>query len=192
MSFRTRRSWLAVAAVFGVFMSAFALAGAAGAADRDALRLAQEANPPPASGKSIVVFAAASLTDVLGEISNAYKAKYSVEVKISFAASSALARQIESGAKADVFFSADEEWMDYLAQRKFVQAKTRADVVGNQLVLIAPASSKVTAVDIKPGFSLKKELGRRGRLATGDPDSVPVGKYAQAALTKLGAWDEQS
>jgi molybdate transport system substrate-binding protein len=182
------RSGLAVATAF----LAFVLAGTAAAADRDTVRLAQETAPAPASGKSIVVFAAASLTDVLGEIGTAYKAKYGVEVKTSFAASSALARQIESGAKAEVFFSADEEWMDYLAQRRLVQAKTRADVVGNRLVLIAPANSKVTAVDIKPGFSLKKELGRRGRLATGDPDSVPAGKYAQAALTKLGAWDEIS
>jgi molybdate transport system substrate-binding protein len=192
MPFRTLRSWLAVAAALGVFMPAFAPAGAAGAVDRDALRLAQTASPPPASEKSIVLFAAASLTDVLGEISNAYKAQYGVEVKSSFAASSVLARQIEGGARADVFFSADEEWMDYLTQRKLVQSQTRADVVGNQLVLIAPASSKVTAVDIKPGFSLTKELGPRGRLATGDPDSVPVGKYAQAALTKLGAWDDHS
>jgi molybdate transport system substrate-binding protein len=182
------RSGLAVATAF----LAFVLAGTAAAADRDTVRLAQETAPAPASGKSIVVFAAASLTDVLGEIGTAYKAKYGVEVKTSFAASSALARQIESGAKAEVFFSADEEWMDYLAQRRLVQAKTRADVVGNRLVLIAPANSKVTAVDIKPGFSLKKELGWRGRLATGDPDSVPAGKYAQAALTKLGAWDEIS
>jgi molybdate transport system substrate-binding protein len=206
MSFIAFRSRLVVAAAIRVFAqapgfarilalifaSALASAGTAGAADSSAVRLAQEASPPPASGKSIVVFAAASLTDVLAEIGNAYKTKYGVEVKSSFAASSALARQIESGAKAEVFFAADEEWMDYLAQRKLVQAKTRANVVSNRLVLIAPADSKVTAVDIKPGFSLKKELGRRGRLATGDPDSVPAGKYAQAALTKLGAWDENA
>lgn len=140
------------------------------------------------AGKSIIVFAAASLTDALGEIDKGYTAKTGVEVKASFAASSALARQIESGAKAEVFFSADEEWMDYLAQRNLLQPKTRHDVVGNRLVMIAPADS-TARIDIKPGFSIANVLGDNGRLATGDPDSVPVGKYAQAALTKLGTWD---
>lgn len=139
------------------------------------------------NGKSIVVFAAASLTDVLGEIDKAYTAKTGIEVKASFAASSALARQIENGANAAVFFSADEEWMDYLAQRSLLQAGTRHDVVGNRLVMIAPVDSNAR-VSIAKGFSISQELGATGRLATGDPDSVPVGKYAQAALTKLGVW----
>jgi molybdate transport system substrate-binding protein len=139
------------------------------------------------SGKSIVVFAAASLTDVLGEIDKAYTAKTGVEVKASFAASSALARQIENGASAEVFFSADEEWMDYLAQRNLLRPNTRFDVVGNRLVMIAPVDS-TAKVTLEKGFSISKELGETGRLATGDPDSVPVGKYAQAALTKLGVW----
>jgi molybdate transport system substrate-binding protein len=144
-----------------------------------------------AGAKSIVIFAAASLTDVLGEINTAFTAKTGIEVKPSFAASSALARQIEGGARAEVFFSADEEWMNYLGQRKLLRPQTRHDVVGNRLVLVAPADSKV-AVKIKPGFSLDVALGENGRLATGDPDSVPVGKYAQAALTKLGVWDRVS
>ena len=156
---------------------ALAFAGVTSAADGDAN-----------AGKSIIVFAAASLTDALGEIDKAYTAKTGVEVKASFAASSALARQIESGAQAEVFFSADEEWMDYLAQRNLLQVKTRHDVVGNRLVMIAPADS-TAKIDIKPGFSVATVLGENGRLATGDPDSVPVGKYAQAALTKLGSWD---
>ncbi len=139
-------------------------------------------------GKTLVVFAAASLTDVLGEIDKAYTAKTGVEVKASFAASSALARQIENGANADVFFSADEEWMGYLAQRSLIQAGTRHDVVANRLVMIAPVDS-TARVTIKKGFSISKELGENGRIATGDPDSVPVGKYAQAALKKLSAWD---
>jgi len=138
--------------------------------------------------KSIIVFAAASLTDALGDIDNAFTAKTGIEVKASFAASSALARQIESGAKAEVFFSADEDWMDYLAQRNLLQPKTRHDVVGNRLVMIAPADS-TAKIDIKPNFSVAPILGDNGRLATGDPDSVPVGRYAQAALTKLGSWD---
>jgi molybdate transport system substrate-binding protein len=175
-----------VAAAFLAFALAFALAlalaGTAGAEQR-ALRLAGTDG-----GKSIVVFAAASLTDVLGEIDKAYTAKTGVEVKASFAASSVLARQIESGARAEVFFCADEEWMDYLAQRNLLQAETRRDVVGNRLVMIAPIDSKAK-IDIRPGFSVGQALGENGRLATGDPDSVPVGKYAQAALTKLGVWD---
>lgn len=156
------------------------------AAESESLRLAQTGGT--ASGKSIVVFAAASLTDVLGEIDKAYTAKTGVEVKASFAASSALARQLENGAKAEVFFSADEEWMDYLAQRNLLQPKSRHDVVGNRLVMIAPVDS-AAKVTIKKGFNVSKELGNAGRLATGDPESVPVGKYAQAALTNLGAWD---
>jgi molybdate transport system substrate-binding protein len=141
------------------------------------------------AGKSIIVFAAASLTEALGEIDEAYTARTGIEVKTSFAASSALARQIESGARAEVFFSADEEWMDYLARRNLLQAETRHDVLGNRLVLVAPADSNTGKIDIKPGFSVAAALGDNGRLATGDPDSVPVGKYAQAALTKLGTWD---
>ena len=170
---RVLRTRLTLAAT----LLALALAGVASAADGDAK-----------AGKSIIVFGAASLTDALGEIDKAYTAKTGVEIKTSFAASSALARQIESGAKAEVFFSADEEWMDYLAQRNLLQVKTRHDVVGNRLVLIAPADS-TAKVDIKPGFSVANVLGENGRLATGDPDSVPVGKYAQAALTKLGSWE---
>ena len=128
------------------------------------------------------------LTDALGEIDEAYTAKTGIEVKTSFAASSVLARQIESGARAEVFFSADEEWMNYLAQRNLLQGKTRHDVAGNRLVMVTPADS-TARVDIKPGFNVSAQLGETGRLATGDPDSVPAGKYAQAALTKLGSWD---
>ncbi len=173
MSFGSLRSRLALVAL----LLALSLTGAARAQD-----------PGATGGKSIIVFAAASLTDALGEIDKAYTAKTGVEVKASFAASSALARQIESGARAEVFFSADEEWMDYLAQRNLLQPKTRHDVVGNRLVMIAPIDSKAK-IDIKPGFSIASALGDNGRLATGDPDSVPVGKYAQAALTKLGTWE---
>jgi molybdate transport system substrate-binding protein len=173
MSLRTLRSGLALAAM----LLALPFTSIASAADSDAK-----------SGKSIIVFAAASLADALGEIDAAYTAQTGVAVKASFAASSGLARQIESGARAEVFMSADEEWMDYLAQRNLVQAKTRHDVVGNRLVMIAPADS-TAKVDIEPNFSVAQILGDNGRIATGDPDSVPVGKYAKAALTKLGIWD---
>jgi molybdate transport system substrate-binding protein len=139
---------------------------------------------------SITVFAAASLTNVLQELADAFTKDSAIAVRFSFAASSALARQIENGSPADMFFSADLEWMDYLQARKLIQPATRHDVLGNQLVLIAPAGSKVT-LRIEPHFLLAAALGK-GRLATGDPDSVPVGRYAKEALINLGVWDEVS
>jgi molybdate transport system substrate-binding protein len=135
----------------------------------------------------LVVFAAASLMDVLQKVSDEYQKSSGAEIKLSFAASSALAKQIESGAKADVFVSADQEWMSYLDERKLIDKRTRADLLGNELVLIAPSDSKTAA---KVGdASFLKALGDRGKLATGDPDSVPVGKYAKQALTSLRQWD---
>ena len=136
----------------------------------------------------ILLFAAASLTDAMQAIAAGYEETAHVTVKSSFDSSSVLARQIEAGAKADVFFSADTAWMDYLASRNLIQAASRANVLGNRLVLIAPAQSAVQ-LKIAPHFPLAAALGD-GRLATGDPDSVPVGRYARAALTALGVWDE--
>src|SRR4029077_396470 len=136
----------------------------------------------------ITVFAAASLTNALQELGDGFTKETSITVRFSFAASSALARQIENGAPADVFLSADVEWMDYLQARNLIQRDTRHDVLGNRLVLIAPADSKVD-VKIAPGFPLAKVLGA-GRLATGDPDSVPVGRYAREALTTLKVWND--
>lgn len=136
----------------------------------------------------LLVFAASSLTDVLGELAIAYEKQTGVKVKFSFAASSVLARQIEAGSKSDVFISADQEWMNYLDERKLISSDTRRNLVGNRLVLIAPSDSNVV-LEISPGFKLAQALGE-GRLATGDPDTVPVGKYARAALTKLGVWND--
>jgi len=140
---------------------------------------------------TVLVFGAASLTNVLDDLSKAFTEQTKVPVKSSLAASSVLAKQIEAGAPADVFFSADLEWMDYLQQRKLLKPDSRHDVVGNRLVLIAPADSTV-AVKLTKGVDLKAVLGPQGKLATGDPDSVPVGKYAKAALEKLAAWDKVS
>ena len=140
------------------------------------------------SSEQITVFAASSLTDVLQELGAAYQKARGVDVRLSFAASSALARQIESGARADVFFSADTQWMDYLQSRQLIKSSTRHDVVGNALVLIAPVDSKIE-LKIAPNFPLAAALGA-GHLATGDPDSVPVGKYARSALTSLGVWND--
>jgi len=141
----------------------------------------------PAS-RPVTVFAAASLTNVLDELGREFTRTTGVPVRFSFAASSILARQIEAGAGADVFFPADQEWMDYLERRSLIRKPSRRNVVGNRLVLIAQRSSGARLV-IEPGFPLVGALGT-GRLATGDPDSVPVGRYARAALTSLGVWDD--
>ena len=143
--------------------------------------------PAAEESQGLVVFGASSLTNVLDELDQAYTAKTRVPVKGSYAASSALAKQIEQGAPADLFFSADTDWVDYLDKRMLLKAGTRKDVVSNRLVLIAPADSTIQ-VKIAPRFDLAGLIGD-SKLATGDPDSVPVGKYAAAALTKLGVWD---
>ena len=145
--------------------------------------IAADADRPP-----ITVFAAASLTNVLQELGDGFTKDTAIPVRFSFAASSALARQIENGAPADVFLSADLEWMDYLQTRNLIQRDTRYDLLGNRLVLVAPADSKIE-LTIAPRFPLAKALGA-GRLATGDPDSVPVGRYAREALTTLGVWND--
>jgi molybdate transport system substrate-binding protein len=140
------------------------------------------------SEKALTVFAAASLTNVLQDLGDTFTKDTSIAVRFSFAASSALARQIENGSRADLFFSADLEWMDYLQARNLIQAATRHDLLGNQLVLIAPLHSKISS-KIAPHFALAAAIGT-SRLATGDPDSVPVGRYAHEALANLGVWDE--
>lgn len=153
-----------------------------GPSDADA---ATDAGPP-----AILVFGAASLTAALQELGDGYTKETAVPVKFSFAASSSLARQIESGAPADVFFSADLEWMDYLEHHGLIQPASRHEVVGNRLVLIAPAASTVE-LKIAPHFALAAALGK-GHLATGDPDAVPAGRYAKQALMQLGIWPDVS
>jgi molybdate transport system substrate-binding protein len=143
--------------------------------------------PSVAAAADITVFAAASLTDALNEINSAWTKETSHSAAISFAASSALARQIEAGSPADMFISADTDWMDYLDHRNLIQRQTRRDLLGNHLVLIEPAASH-TRISIVPHFALAAALGG-GRLAVADPDSVPAGKYARASLTALGVWD---
>jgi molybdate transport system substrate-binding protein len=151
--------------------------------------LASSALPAAEAQQSqLLVFAAASLTNAIQELGADYEKTAHVEVKSSFDASSILARQIEAGARADVFFSADTAWMDYLQQRNLIQPATRSNLLGNTLVLIAPAQSDIR-LKITPHFALVAALGK-GRLATGDPDSVPVGRYARSALTTLGVWEQ--
>lgn len=142
-----------------------------------------------ARADELTVFAAASLTNAMEELGKRYHDRGGEAVRLSFAASSALARQIEGGAPASIFASADEPWMDYLAERQLIVPATRISPIGNQLVLIAPAGSPITSVDLQPGVDLAALIGS-GRLATGDPDHVPVGRYAQAALTSFGIWDQ--
>lgn len=136
----------------------------------------------------VTVFAAASLKNALDEVGAEYE-KTGGEARFSYAASSAIARQIEQGAPADVYVSADSDWMNYLAERKLIVAASRRDLLTNRLALIAPADSKV-ALKVGKGMPLAKALGS-GRLAVAGPD-VPAGKYAKASLTALGAWDSVS
>ena len=133
------------------------------------------------------VFAAASLKNALDNAGKAFTAQSGVELKASYAASSALARQIESGAPADLFASADLEWMDYLAKKNLIRQDTRVNLLGNRLVLIAPADAKESSVAFTPD-AIAAALGPDGRLATGEVNSVPIGKYAKVAFEKLGLW----
>jgi molybdate transport system substrate-binding protein len=159
-----RRAWLGLAV-------AFALAPAAA--------FAQD---------SLVIFAAASMKNALDEVATGWSKDSGKPMpKISYAASSALAKQLEQGAPADLFISADTDWMDYVEKKDLIKKDTRVDLLGNKIVLIAPKDSKAT-VDVKQGFDLAKALAG-GKLAMANVDSVPAGKYGKAALEKLGAWD---
>ena len=139
-----------------------------------------------ATAQTVTVFAAASLTDALNAIGAKFTDSTRIPVRFSYAASSALAKQIEQGAPADIFASADLDWMDYLARRDLIDPASRTDLLGNDLVLIAPKDAAVEAVPLTAN-GLKAALGG-GKLTTGIVDSVPVGRYAKMALTKLGLW----
>src|SRR3712207_6784896 len=166
----TRRGWLRflAAATMGLAFSA-------------------RSTPGFAQKENVVVFAAASLKNALDEIEAACSEQTGERAVISYAASSALAKQIEEGAPADIFISADLDWMDYLAERDLIRADTRSNLLGNRIVLIAPKDSDID-LDIRPGFDLAGALGE-GRLAMANTESVPAGKYGKAALQALGAWE---
>lgn len=134
-----------------------------------------------------VVFAAASLKGPLDEVAATFKAETGTTIVISYAGSNALAKQIEQGAPAELFISADQDWMNYLAEKSLIADDTRYDLLSNALVLIAPADS-TSALVIGEGFDLAGALGD-GRLALADPDAVPAGRYARQSLTALGVWD---
>lgn len=148
------------------------------------------AGPAMAAGK-ITLFAAASLTNAMQAIAAQYQKQSGVEVVASFASSSTLARQIEQGAPADLFISADQQWMDYAVKNQSVEANTRYTLLGNDLVLIAPGHDGAKAVTLNAQTDWKSLL-KGERLAVGDPAHVPAGIYAKEALQKLGAWDRVS
>jgi molybdate transport system substrate-binding protein len=140
------------------------------------------------AAKDVIVFAAASLKNALDDAIAAYERAGGGKVVASYAASSALAKQIESGANGDMFISADLDWMNDVEKHNLIDKNTRKNFLGNEIVLIAPVAAHAAKVDIKPGFDLKGLL-QDGRLAMADPSSVPAGKYGKAALEKLGVWE---
>jgi molybdate transport system substrate-binding protein len=141
-----------------------------------------------AQSDELTVLAAASLTNALEDIGAQYEADTGKTVQFSFASSSALAKQIEAGAPAQIFASADQKWMDYLAERNLIEADTRVSPIGNSLVLIVPSDSAASDITIDASTDLTSLIGTDGRLSIGDPDHVPAGIYAREALESLGLW----
>ena len=136
---------------------------------------------------SVTVYAAASLTNAMADLEKLFERQNNIDIKTSYAGSSTLAKQIEAGAPADIFISADEQWMNYLQNKKLIANNQRINLLGNKLVLIAP---KNTTVNIKMSKSYDPSTAFTGKLCTGDTKSVPVGKYAKQSLTSLGWWDK--
>ena len=144
----------------------------------------------PAAAQNLTVFAAASLKNALDEVNAAWTKESGKTAATSYAGSNALAKQIESGAPADVFISADLAWMDYVEEKKLVREGTRSSLLGNRIVLIGPKDS-TASLTLAPGVDLGAAVGD-GKLAMANTDSVPAGKYGKAALEKLGVWDAVS
>lgn len=147
--------------------------------------VAAAAPPPP----PLTIFAAASLKESMDEAAAAYQKATGQPVRVSYAGSSALARQIEQGAPADVFVSADLDWMDELQGKQLIDIPTRRNLLGNTLVLVAPREGNARPLTLQHGSDLQPLLGNRGRIALALVDSVPAGKYAKAAFTSLGMWN---
>lgn len=145
----------------------------------------------PALADDVVVFAAASLKNALDQVAASYKAETGKTVSINYAGSNVLAKQIEAAAPADIFFSADLAWMDYLQDKNLIASDTRRTLLGNKLVLVA-AKDSGAAIELAPGAKLADLLGKDGKLAMANVDSVPAGKYGKSALQKLGLWDSVS
>ena len=143
-----------------------------------------------AADQEVVVFAAASTTNAIADIGELYAAKGAGPIKTSFASSSTLAKQIASGAPADVYLSANKKWMDFLEKKNAVDKATRFDLLGNRIVLIAPLKSSIDKVQVNDALDLAALLGSDGRLSMGDPDHVPAGMYGKKAMEKLGLWNQ--
>lgn len=143
--------------------------------------------PLAASAQPLTVFAAASLTDAMGDIGRLWEAAGHAPARFNFGASSTLARQMEQGAPANLFASADTQWMAYAAEQNLIVPETRRDLLGNRLVLVMRRDA-ARPVALGPGFDVTAILGAGGRLAVGDPSNVPAGIYARQALTRLGVW----
>jgi molybdate transport system substrate-binding protein len=141
---------------------------------------------PALAQNTLSVFAAASLTDSMKAVAEAWQAKTGVKLALSFGGSNTLAQQIDQGARADIFLSADTDWMDFLQKNNRIDPATRRNLLGNRLVLIGGSQSH--AIEVKPHFNLAGALGD-GKLALADPGAVPAGKYGKAALIALGVWD---
>ena len=156
---------------------------------RALLLLALLIAPLPALAQVVTVFAAASLSDAMRDISVLWAQAGHRPLRLSFGSSSTLARQVEQGAPADVYASADEKWTDYLAARNLLAPDTLRSLLGNDLVLIVPAD-RARSIRLDAMLDVAAVLGPGGRLATGDPKHVPVGIYAEQALRKLGLWDQ--
>lgn len=137
----------------------------------------------------VTVYAAASLTNAINELDVIYEQKNKVQIQTSYAGSSTLAKQIEAGAPADIFISADVQWMDYLQKKQLVSANDRVNLLGNRLVVIAPKARPIK-LKIDKSFDFTRVV--QGKWCTGDTKSVPVGKYAKQALTSIGWWDKVS
>ncbi len=148
------------------------------------------ASPALAQPVPLTIFAASSLTDAMRELAGLWAARGNAPPRLVFAASSTLARQIEQGAPADLFLSADEAWMDYLVPRDGIQPASRVNALGNRLVLIAPKDTPGSLDMPLTRDAILARLGPTGRIASGDPSNVPVGIYAEEALRSLGLWDE--
>lgn len=143
--------------------------------------------PAIAQGR-LTVFAAASMKNALDDVDAAFTETTGIAVTASYAATSALTKQIEAGAPADIFLSADKEWMNYATGHRLIDPTTRFDLLGNRLVLIAPAASRLDHIQIEPSMDLPSYAGD-GRIVTGDVNAVPVGRYAKATLLALGCWE---
>lgn len=141
-----------------------------------------------AAETEVVVFAAASTTNAISDIGRLYAAGNRGLMTPSFASSSTLAKQIEKGAPADVYLSANKKWMDYLEEKRSIVRESRFDLLSNRIVLIAPTKSPLQRIEVVPGFSLAGALGKNGRLSMGNPDHVPAGMYGKKALQRLGCW----